>query len=132
MSQNKIFSEGEGDAWFNRNQDHIQTVKQAIKSPDVRYALDTLAPFSARINRVLEIGCSNGIKLEAICQNLDAVGVGVEPSSMGVQNGNERRKAADITLLVGTGDRLPPPPARTRRLILFILLFASTCLIVIR
>ena len=107
MSQKKIFTEGEGDAWFNRNLNHIQSIEQVIKSPDVRYSLDTLTPFSARINRVLEIGCSNGIKLEAICQHLNAVGVGVEPSPVAVKNGNDRNKLADTTLLVGTGDKLP-------------------------
>lgn len=107
MSQNKIFTEGEGDAWFNRNQDHIQTIEQVIKSPDIRYVLDTLTPFSARINRILEIGCSNGIKLETICQHLNAVGVGVEPSPMAVKNGNDRTKLADTTLVAGTGDKLP-------------------------
>lgn len=107
MSQKKIFTEGEGDAWFNRNLNHIQSIEQVIKSPDVRYALDTLMPFSARINQVLEIGCSNGIKLEAICQHLNAVGVGVEPSPVAVKNGNDRNKLADTTLLVGTGDKLP-------------------------
>lgn len=123
MSQNKIFTEGEGDAWFNRNQAHIQTVEQVIKSPDVRYALDTLTPFSARINRVLEIGCSNGIKLEAICHHLDAVGIGVDPSPAAVQNGNERRKVADINLLVGTGDSLP-----TRTDTSFDLVYFAFCL----
>lgn len=133
MSQNKIFTEGEGDAWFNRNLNHIQDIEQVVKSPDVRYALDTLTPFSGRINRVLEIGCSNGIKLEAICQHLNAVGVGVEPSPVAVKNGNERRTVADITLAVGTGDKLPPPPCvGMHHSILFILPFASICLIVIR
>jgi SAM-dependent methyltransferase len=107
MSQNRIFVDGEGDAWFSRNLNHIQTISQAIESPDVRYALDILMPFSARINRILEIGCSNGIKLEIICQQLDAVGVGVDPSQMAVASGNNREKVADINLFTGTGDRLP-------------------------
>ena len=107
MSQHKIFTESEGDAWFNRNQEHIQTIEQIIKSPDVRYTLDTLAPYSAKINRILEIGCSNGIKLETICKQLNALGVGVEPSPTAVKNGNDRTKHVDTTLLVGTGDKLP-------------------------
>lgn len=107
MSQKKNFIDGEGDAWFNRNQDQIQSIHQVVESPDVRYLLDTLSPFSNRINRVLEIGCSNGIKLEAVCQKFNAVGVGVEPSPMAVASGNDRKKVVDITLLVGTGDKLP-------------------------
>lgn len=107
MSQSKIFTESEGDAWFNRNQDRIQTIDQVIGSPDVRFLMDTLTPFSTRINRILEIGCSNGIKLETICQHLNAIGVGVEPSPIAVASGNNRKKVADITLFLGTSNMLP-------------------------
>jgi ubiquinone/menaquinone biosynthesis C-methylase UbiE len=107
MNQNTIFTECEGDAWFHRNQMHIQTIDQVIKLPDVKYVLDTLASFHARIERVLEIGSSNGIKLEAICQYFNSVGIGVEPSPMAVQHGNERKKKTKIELLVGTGENLP-------------------------
>lgn len=107
MNQNKVFSEGEGDAWFSRNQDHIVDVEQIVKSPDVSYTVATLKPFSARIEKVMEIGCSNGIKLETICSQLGAVGVGVDPSPMAVQTGNERNKHAKIELVVGTGEQLP-------------------------
>jgi len=106
MSQNKIFTNSEGDAWFVRNRERMQTVEQVINSPDVRYLLNALAPYSTRINRILEIGCSNGVKLEAICNHLDAVGVGIDPSPVAVKNGNQREKVTDITLIVGTGDRL--------------------------
>ncbi len=107
MNQNQIFTKSEGDAWFNRNLSHLQTVEQIKKSPDVRYLLDILSPFRDRIGSILEIGCSNGIKLEAICSELMAAGVGVEPSSIAVQTGNQRKKVADISLQVGTGDNLP-------------------------
>ncbi len=107
MSQKKIFTDGEGDAWFNRNQAYIQSIDQARESTDIGYMLDALVPFSTRINRILEIGCSNGIKLETVCRKLNAVGVGVEPSSIAVRNGNDRKKLADITLLLGAGDKLP-------------------------
>lgn len=111
MKQNQIFTESEGDAWFSRNQNHIRSIEQVINSPDVCYTLDTLMPFSFRIDRVLEIGCSNGTKLEVICQNLDSVGVGIEPSAMAVQTGNQRNKNAKIELLVGTGEKLPSEDA---------------------
>jgi ubiquinone/menaquinone biosynthesis C-methylase UbiE len=107
MNQNQIFVHGEGDAWFNRNQDHIQTINQVIKSPDVRYILAALTPFRARIGHVLEIGCSNGIKLEAICKSLKASGIGIDPSFVAVNAGNVRKKNANIKLAVGTDDELP-------------------------
>ena len=107
MKQNKIFSESEGDAWFKRNQEHIQDGNQVINHPDIHYILETLIPFSYKINNILEIGCSNGIKLETICCSLNAVGVGVEPSPMAVKAGNERKKNAEIELLIGTCEKLP-------------------------
>jgi ubiquinone/menaquinone biosynthesis C-methylase UbiE len=107
MNQNQIFSESEGDAWFDRNQEHLQYSDEVTNSPDVRYVLQTLLPFSNRINRVLEIGCSNGVKLEAFCKHLNAVGVGVDPSMIAVNAGNEREKNAKIELLVGTCEKLP-------------------------
>jgi ubiquinone/menaquinone biosynthesis C-methylase UbiE len=107
MSQNKFFQNGEGDAWFKRNHDHIQDVSQVIDSPDVHYMLEAIRPFASRINHVLEIGCSNGVKLEAICSHFDAVGVGIEPSQIAVEAGNNREKTAKCELIVGTGEKLP-------------------------
>lgn len=109
VNQNEIFSREEGNAWFNRNAAKLQTLEQARLAEDVRYTCQTLAPFKADIEQVLEIGCSNGIKLEAICQALDASGVGIEPSSDAVDAGMARNKAAKIQLLTGTGDDLPCP-----------------------
>ena len=107
MDQNQIFKNGEGDAWFKRNFAHTYTVAQLANSPDVQFLLDTLKPFQNEIGQVLEIGCSNGIKLEVIAQELNAKGVGIEPSSAAVDAGNERKKNSDVTLHVGTGDILP-------------------------
>lgn len=107
MKQNQIFSESEGDAWFNRNKNHIQNIDQVSDSQDIRYTLDALTPFAPRINQILEIGCSNGVKLETVCSRLKAVGVGIEPSPEAVKAGNERNKSANIELLVGTGEKLP-------------------------
>ena len=107
MEQKYIFSQSEGDAWFKRNIDGLQAIEQSAQSEDVRYLCDTLAPFRESIKWVLEIGCSNGIKLEAICHRFDAVGVGIDPSPMAVSSGNARKKLANVTLQVGTGDKLP-------------------------
>ncbi len=108
MSQNQIFKKSEGDAWFKRNHDHIQDVNQVINSPDVHYMLQVLKPFSSRINHVLEIGSSNGVRLETICSDLGAAGMGVEPSPIAVKSGNDRiKKTAKVELVVGAGDKLP-------------------------
>jgi ubiquinone/menaquinone biosynthesis C-methylase UbiE len=107
MNQNQIFMKGEGDAWFNRNHSHIQTVEKIKQLPDVNYLISSLNPYRDRIDKVLEIGCSNGIKLEVICNSLDAIGTGIEPSTEAVNAGNNREKVSDITLHVGTGESLP-------------------------
>jgi ubiquinone/menaquinone biosynthesis C-methylase UbiE len=64
-------------------------------------------PFKESLNSILEIGCSNGVKLEEICSKLSAKGNGIEPSEQAVADGNRRPKNSDITLVQGTGDRLP-------------------------
>ena len=74
---------------------------------DVQYICETLAPFRERVNKTLEIGCSNGIKLEAICHALDSKGFGIEPSPEAVKSGNARTKLSDLKLQEGTGERLP-------------------------
>ena len=107
MDQKQIFASGEGDAWFKRNVTHLQTIEQTACSEDVRYICDTLQPFSKGIQRTLEIGCSNGMKLETICHRLGSVGLGVELSPMAVQAGNAREKIADVTLRVSSGEKLP-------------------------
>ncbi len=55
----------------------------------------------------MEIGCSSGFKLEAICRHFNAAGKGVEPSNAAVLEGNSRIKSDDIKLFVGTSDKLP-------------------------
>lgn len=106
IKQKNIFSAGEGDAWFQRNTSHLKTIEQTALSEDVRYICESLSPFRQNIRKVLEIGCSNGIKLETICHHFGSVGVGIEPSVLAVESGNQRDKLADVTLHVGTGDSL--------------------------
>jgi len=106
MDQNSIFRNGEGDAWYRRNQAHLDN-SQAAQSNDVRYICDTLMPFKERIWNVLEVGCSSGIKLEVICNELSAKGNGIEPSEQAVIDGNKRIKNCDIELVHGSGERLP-------------------------
>lgn len=107
VDQNYIFTQSEGDAWYKRNENYLNAPDRASLSDDAAYLCHALSPFRECINNVLEIGCSSGIKLEAICHQFDAVGLGVEPSSVAVDAGNAREKLADIELKVGVGDQLP-------------------------
>ena len=107
MSQNKTFSLSEGNAWFERNKVKLQTIEQAAALRDVRYICETLHPFKSQVNRILEIGCSNGIKLESFCLNLNSTGFGIDSSDSAVHSGNLRKKIVDINLIVGDGAKLP-------------------------
>lgn len=106
INQKQVFLDQEGDFWFERNE-YLQTVQQAELSEDVLYISKFLKPFQKGIEKVLEIGCCAGVKLEIICSKLDAIGYGIEPSGIAVDAGNRRKKSVDITLQVGTGDKLP-------------------------
>jgi SAM-dependent methyltransferase len=105
MKQNSIFLNGEGDAWYERNQNHLARINIA-EEPDVSYILTSLLPFKNQIDNILEIGCSSGLKLKKLCDELDAQGIGIEPSEKAVMDGNAMKHAA-VTLVQGTGDSLP-------------------------
>jgi ubiquinone/menaquinone biosynthesis C-methylase UbiE len=66
-----------------------------------------LSPFKSKVSSVLEIGCSNGAKLEQICGLLDAKGQGIDPSQRAVDEGNGRLSGSGVELHVGTASRLP-------------------------
>lgn len=107
MNQNEVFRHTEGNAWYARNKSHLRETAAVTDAPDVTYVCTTLAPFRGQIARVLEIGCSSGLKLETICGNLAATGDGIEPSQVAVDEGNSRAKSVPIRLQAGTGDALP-------------------------
>lgn len=100
--QSKIFLENEGDCWFERNKD-------AVNSKSSFYAIETikrtLQYFKENINNVLEIGCGNGAKLFELCNYFDATGSGIDPSAAAVKYGNE--VYTSLQLSVSTASKLP-------------------------
>lgn len=107
INQKEKFVSGEGDAWFTRNTSRLMNIEYADKAAELNYLCHVLMPFRDNINRILEIGCSNGLNLEVMCNRFEAVGYGIEPSVLAVNSGNERHKTADIHLQIGTCDSLP-------------------------
>ena len=105
-SQKSIFINGEGDAWFKRNQ---QLLNSTNDRPTTRKLIETLRPLAETIETILEIGCGNGVELEKICCSLGARGIGVEPSPEAVRLGNERIAKGNVsaTIHVGAADALP-------------------------
>jgi len=69
-----------------------------------------LTPFKSTIGSILEIGCSNGIKLKKLCETLNAEGRGIDPSPQAVGSGNslfKTQKRDKLELRVGTAHCLP-------------------------
>jgi ubiquinone/menaquinone biosynthesis C-methylase UbiE len=104
MDQSSIFLEGEGDNYFLRNKAALGV--RSVAS-EIAWLGQALSPFKDKVNSVLEIGCSNGAKLEQICRLLDAKGQGIDPSKQAVDEGNHRLSGRGAQLHVGTASRLP-------------------------
>jgi len=104
MDQSAIFLEGEGDNYFLRNKAALEVRTVAN---EIAWLGQALSPFKGKVNSVLEIGCSNGAKLEQVCALLDAQGQGIDPSKQAVDEGNHRLQGSGAQLHVGTASRLP-------------------------
>jgi len=95
--QKNSFLHGEGDRWFTRNPfnpDEIDHIDKLILKH---------IPLAGNL---LEIGCSDGRRLQRARHQLrlmDLV-VGVDPSSLAIQRGNEQ---FGLDLRVGTADSIP-------------------------
>lgn len=106
MTQNQIFSESEGDAWYARNRASLQAVADLRFRTDVETVCGELRPLRDQIETMLEIGASNGLKLEQICRELSCRGHGIDPSELAVAEGNARLAGTDVTLSVGRSESL--------------------------
>ena len=105
--QTEAFLASEGDSWYQRNR---LAIENATPSYDESVLCQALRPFAGELNRILEIGCSSGIKLERLCDHFDARGWGIDPSAKAVEAGNHRfatTNRKNLELQVGTADALP-------------------------
>lgn len=104
MNQKKIFLKSEGDKWFLRNRNNIDLKISLSKDPILNYLKKKKVCFRS----VLEIGCSNGYRLELlkhIKENLQLYGI--DPSKKAILEG--RKKFNKLNLKVGTADKLEFP-----------------------
>ncbi len=106
MSQNQIFSDGEGDAWYRRNKGNLQSPSDLKFRSDMDFLCQELRPLRGELASMLEIGASSGLKLEYICSELECRGYGIDPSELAVTEGNARDKTAEISLATGRSDQL--------------------------
>lgn len=102
-TQKQIFEASEGDCWFERNKkacmDQLPTSDKVV---DIFQHIE-IAP-----KKVLEIGCSNGHRLNLIQTLFGAQCWGIDPSGSAIQDGEKRYPA--LSLNVGTADNLPFEP----------------------
>lgn len=107
IKQSQIFIQGEGDSYFQRNQNNMES---AIDQYSIEKLIDSLSPFKSNIHQILEIGCSTGNKLRRLCEFFDANGLGIDPSGKAIEVGNQENKKEareNVRLQVGTADILP-------------------------
>lgn len=107
MDQKAQFLAGEGDRYFQRNAVDEEALREnALRDPSADPILSVLAPLKPA--RILEIGCTNGWRLDVAHQLWDAEVHGVDPSESAIADGQRFR---GVILHVGTADALPLPEA---------------------
>jgi SAM-dependent methyltransferase len=98
--QDRLFSDFEGDRWFERNRRALNAFDAATDLPLKLIDLYGLTP-----ERVLEIGAANGFRLAAIHERTGAETVALEPSAQAVLNG--KASFPFITFIRGTASAVP-------------------------
>ena len=99
--QATTFADGEGDAWYTRNRAHLAAYD--MTNDPVARAI-TAAGLKPR--SILDLGCSSGTRLTALCRHHRAQGTGVEPSAAAIEEA--RTRDPHVTWQVGTLDAHPP------------------------
>ncbi len=97
MPQREAFRSEEGDRWFERNMAAFDSTSDPV--------LKALEDLEMKPKSVLEVGCSNGYRLDQIAKTRGAKVVGLEPSSIAIDDG--RARFPEVELHVGTADDLP-------------------------
>ncbi len=93
-NQKEIFIKSEGNNWFDRNNHFIKT-----DSVDIAIIKNYTKNSTGKI---LEIGCSNGSKLNAL--KGESEGFGIDPSEKAIREGTAAYP--DLHLFIGTSDDL--------------------------
>jgi SAM-dependent methyltransferase len=97
MKQEEIFSATEADAWFYRNKNALLSKK---KEQDTIYLKIAEIIPELKIKRILEIGCSNGYRLDWFAKEFDIKCIGIEPSKAAVEDGIQRYKSTNNVKLI--------------------------------
>lgn len=98
-NQKQVFLNSEGDEWFSRN---IEERKSQLENDRL---LRTIRFVELSPTKILEIGCSNGSRINLLKDELGAECYGIDPSTKAIEDG--KKQFSEITLQVGTADSLP-------------------------
>lgn len=98
--QKDIFLAGEGDEWVGRNSDYLSNLDWGKSDPLFQELVSLGLPANLR---VLEIGCGEGSRLEALSKALGWTCSGLDPSFKGI----EIARIKGVDAKQGTADILP-------------------------
>lgn len=96
--QTEVFKESEADSWFLRNKDIFDK-----KTDDL--IVNTIIDLNIPFNDVLEVGCSNGYRLNILNNKKSGSFNGIDPSKKAIEDGKNNFK--NINLEIGTAEKLP-------------------------
>jgi len=93
-SQDQVFFQSEGNQWFDRNQSKLSSSESA--AVDIPLRLLSLYP-EIRPKNALEVGCSNGWRLEEIRNRYSASCSGIDPSEKAIEVGKQSFPLVEFT-----------------------------------
>lgn len=108
MNQGAIFRESEGDAWFRRNRKALETVVE--RDIPLRLLADGV-PALGPDSTVLEVGCSNGWRLNELQRRYDCDAYGIDVSTEAIQDGLRRFPGLNLAVASATGAASRTPRA---------------------
>lgn len=98
MLQKDIFLKTEGDEWYKRNEKNLKKFKSFVD-------VDQYIEFISNKNKVLEIGCASGKKLEYLHKKTTNKNLyGIDPSINAIESGE--KNFPYLNLSVGTADEI--------------------------
>ena len=102
MKQSEIFLRSEGDGFYRRNHRGFTELETRAQDDQIVQCVKTLA---LNPKRILEIGFSNGWRLDLMRREFGAECFGIDPSGEAVSQG--RATYPEVILSTGTAERLP-------------------------
>jgi SAM-dependent methyltransferase len=103
--QKDIFLLTEGDAWFERNFQVVQSTVDWENDPVVKCVNHCIESTSSDCNVLLEIGCGTGSRLQWLQKNAHVECYGIDPSAKAISVSRE----SGVNAIRGTADSIAFP-----------------------